>query len=165
MSTRNRKKSGLSHKTDYDLNDISGMLDKIDKDVMDQQYTSSTNVIPESHCAINQLDASNQLLVQKWVKLNDLELILMEDISANRKLKRETQNALLKIMSDKHINTIKVGDTTLKYEITHRAKPLTIDHLSKTLSKVILDPIKVDKIVRAIDTTRGTTTSQKISRI
>ena len=160
-----KRKSGLTRKSDYDFNNIGDMLEQIDQDVMDQQYTSSTNVIPESHYVLNQLDTDDQLLVQKWVKLNDLELTLMEDINKNRKLKREVQNQLLKVMSDKHINTIKVGETTLKYEVTHRAKPLTIEHITKNLSKVILDPIKVDKIVQVIDKSRGTSTSQKISRL
>lgn len=160
-----KRRSGLSKKSDYDMNQVENILDQIDKDVIDHEYTSSTNVIHEQHYIVGELSEEEQLDIQKWVKFNDLEIQMMEGVNKTRKLKRDIQNRILKRMSEKHISTIKVGNATLKYEVTQRTRPLTLDHIATNLSKVITDPTKVDKIIQVIDRSRGTTTTKRLTRI
>lgn len=161
----NGKSSGLQKTKELGFPNIEDIVNKIEKEVLDDKYTSSTTVAPNNHCELIELSDDQQLLVQQWVKLNDLDEHLMTNSLVVRKNKRAIQNRLLEIMSDKQIDSIGVGDVTLRYEVVKRSKPLTLNHVEAQLRKHITDPVKVEKLINNIDKTRGTTTSQKLSKI
>jgi hypothetical protein len=162
--TSKSKYSGLQDNKDFGFPNIDDVLENIEKDVLDDKYTSSTNVIPNHHCDYVDLTDEEQLLVQQWVKLHDISTKLAQNAQAIRKTMKTVQDKLMVVMADKQINSIGVGDVCVKHKIVQRSNPITLNYLSQQLRSQFKNPETVDKLLASIDKNRGVSTIQKITK-